>query len=68
MVRQTFKPEFVNRLDDIVIFSPLSMDDLSQIVEFYVDKLEHRLVERRLGLAVTPSARAWLAESGYDPI
>ncbi len=68
MVRQTFKPEFVNRLDDIVIFSPLSMDDLSQIVEFYVDKLEHRLAERRLGLAVTPSARAWLAESGYDPI
>ncbi len=68
MVRQTFKPEFVNRLDDIVIFSPLSMDDLSQIVEFYVDKLEHRLTERRLGLAVTPSARAWLAESGYDPI
>lgn len=68
MVRQTFKPEFVNRLDDIVIFSPLSMDDLSQIVEFYVDKLEHRLAERRLGLAVTPSARAWLAETGYDPI
>ncbi len=68
VVRQTFKPEFVNRLDDIVIFSPLSMDDLSQIVEFYVDKLEHRLAERRLGLAVTPSARAWLAESGYDPI
>lgn len=68
MVRQTFKPEFVNRLDDIVIFSPLSMDDLSQIVELYVDKLEHRLAERRLGLAVTPSARAWLAETGYDPI
>lgn len=68
MVRQTFKPEFVNRLDDIVIFSPLTMDDLSQIVEFYVDKLEQRLSERRLGLAVTPSARAWLAESGYDPI
>jgi ATP-dependent Clp protease ATP-binding subunit ClpB len=68
MVRQAFKPEFVNRLDDIVIFSPLSIDDLSQIVELYVDKMEHRLAERRLGLAVTPSARAWLADRGYDPI
>ncbi len=68
MVRQAFKPEFVNRLDDIVIFSPLSVDDLSQIVELYVDRLEKRLAERRLGLAVTPNARAWLAERGYDPI
>lgn len=68
MVRQAFKPEFVNRLDDIVIFSPLSMDDLGQIVELYVDRLEKRLAERRLGLAVTPNARAWLAERGYDPI
>ncbi len=68
MVRQAFKPEFVNRLDDIVIFSPLSVDDLGQIVELYVDRLEKRLAERRLGLAVTPNARAWLAERGYDPI
>lgn len=68
MVRQAFKPEFVNRLDDIVIFSPLSVDDLSQIVELYVDTMAHRLSERRLGLAVTPSARAWLSERGYDPI
>ncbi|MBX3091691.1 MAG: AAA family ATPase [Cryobacterium sp.] len=68
MVRQTFKPEFVNRLDDIVIFSPLSMEDLGQIVQLYVDRLEARLGERRLGLAVTPNARAWLAERGYDPI
>jgi len=67
-VRQAFKPEFVNRLDDIVIFSPLSVEDLGQIVELYVDRLETRLAERRLGLAVTPSARAWLAERGYDPI
>jgi ATP-dependent Clp protease ATP-binding subunit ClpB len=68
MVRQAFKPEFVNRLDDIVIFSPLSIEDLGQIVELYVDRLETRLAERRLGLAVTPNARAWLAERGYDPI
>ncbi len=68
MVRQAFKPEFVNRLDDIVIFSPLTEEDLGQIVELYVDRLQKRLSERRLDLAVTPSARAWLAERGYDPI
>ena len=68
MVRQAFKPEFVNRLDDIVIFSPLSTDDLAQIVELYIDRLSRRLGERRLELAVTPDARAWLAERGYDPI
>ena len=68
MVRQAFKPEFVNRLDDIVIFSPLSMADLGQIVELYIDRLQKRLAERRLELAVTPNARSWLAERGYDPI
>jgi ATP-dependent Clp protease ATP-binding subunit ClpB len=68
LVRQAFKPEFVNRLDDIVIFSPLSEADLGQIVSLYIDRLEKRLGERRLQLAVTPDARAWLAERGYDPI
>ena len=67
LVRQAFKPEFVNRLDDIVVFSPLSEEDLGQIVSLYIDRLERRLGERRLQLAVTPDARAWLAESGYDP-
>ncbi|HEY4224449.1 MAG TPA: AAA family ATPase [Pseudolysinimonas sp.] len=68
LVRQAFKPEFINRLDDIVIFSPLSEADLGQIVSLYIDRLERRLGERRLQLAVTPDARAWLAERGYDPI
>ena len=68
LVRQAFKPEFVNRLDDIVIFSPLSEEDLSQIVELYIDRLQKRLGDRRLDLAVTPDARTWLAERGYDPI
>jgi ATP-dependent Clp protease ATP-binding subunit ClpB len=67
LVRQAFKPEFVNRLDDIVVFSPLTEDDLGQIVSLYIDRLERRLAERRLQLAVTPDARAWLAERGYDP-
>ena len=68
LVRQAFKPEFVNRLDDIVVFSPLSTDDLSQIVELYIDRLAKRLSDRRLELAVTPDARGWLAERGYDPV
>jgi ATP-dependent Clp protease ATP-binding subunit ClpB len=68
MVRQAFKPEFVNRLDDIVVFSPLSTEDLAEIVELYIDRLTVRLAARRLDLAVTPDARAWLAERGYDPI
>jgi ATP-dependent Clp protease ATP-binding subunit ClpB len=68
LVRQAFKPEFINRLDDIVVFAPLTQDDLGQIVSLYIDRLERRLGERRLQLAVTPSARTWLAERGYDPI
>ena len=68
LVRPAFKPEFVNRLDDIVMFQALSHDDLAQIVELQVDLLQRRLSDRRLTLAVTPDARAWLAERGYDPI
>jgi ATP-dependent Clp protease ATP-binding subunit ClpB len=68
MVRQAFKPEFVNRLDDIVVFSALSQDELGEIVELNIDRLMRRLEERRLELAVTPDARRWLAERGYDPI
>jgi ATP-dependent Clp protease ATP-binding subunit ClpB len=67
-VRQAFKPEFVNRLDDIVVFSALGMTELSEIVELNIDRLARRLSERRLELAVTPDARSWLAERGYDPI
>ncbi|MGQ7312425.1 ATP-dependent Clp protease ATP-binding subunit [Microbacterium arabinogalactanolyticum] len=68
LVRQSFRPEFLNRLDDIVMFSALSQDDLAQIVELSVDALQRRLGDRRLTLAVTPDARSWLAERGYDPV
>jgi ATP-dependent Clp protease ATP-binding subunit ClpB len=68
LVRQAFKPEFVNRLDDIVVFQSLTEEDLGQIVELYIDRLGRRLADRRLQLAVTPEARRWLAERGFDPL
>jgi ATP-dependent Clp protease ATP-binding subunit ClpB len=68
LVRQAFKPEFVNRLDDIVVFQSLTEEDLGQIVELYIDRLSRRLSDRRLELAVTPEARRWLAERGFDPL
>ncbi|MEV8338674.1 AAA family ATPase [Leucobacter sp. NPDC077196] len=67
-VRRAFKPEFINRLDEMVIFHPLSVADLAQIVELSIDRLQLRLADRRLTLAVTPDARSWLASRGYDPI
>ncbi|MEH3089818.1 MAG: AAA family ATPase [Microbacterium arborescens] len=68
LLRQAFRPEFLNRLDDTVMFEALTQDDLAQIVELSVDALQRRLKDRRLALAVTPDARAWLAERGYDPV
>ncbi len=66
-VRTSFKPEFLNRLDDVVIFDPLSLEELGRIVELQVDRLTARLAERRLSLDVTPAAREWLALEGFDP-
>ncbi|MET3636542.1 MULTISPECIES: ATP-dependent Clp protease ATP-binding subunit [Curtobacterium] len=68
LVQQAFRPEFVNRLDDIVVFQALTTEDLGQIVSLYVDRLARRLSDRRLELAVTPAARSWLADRGYDPV
>jgi ATP-dependent Clp protease ATP-binding subunit ClpB len=67
LVQRSFKPEFVNRLDDIVVFTALGEGELAQIVELQIDLLQRRLADRRLTLAVTPDARTWLAERGYDP-
>ncbi|WP_131103363.1 ATP-dependent chaperone ClpB [Ornithinimicrobium sufpigmenti] len=66
-VRQSFKPEFLNRLDEIVIFDPLSPDQLATIVGLQVELLARRLSDRRIGLEVTDEARDWLALRGYDP-
>jgi ATP-dependent Clp protease ATP-binding subunit ClpB len=62
-----FKPEFINRIDEIVRFKPLSRDDLQVIVGIQLGRLRARLAERRLTLVVTPEAEAWLGRAGYDP-
>jgi ATP-dependent Clp protease ATP-binding subunit ClpB len=67
-VRSSFKPEFLNRLDDVVIFDALTKEELGFIVDLNIDKLTQRLEERRLTLGVSPAARLWLAEHGYDPV
>ena len=66
-VRTAFKPEFLNRLDEVVIFDPLSADELTHIVDLQVRELATRLRDRRIGLSVTDAARQWLARTGYDP-
>jgi ATP-dependent Clp protease ATP-binding subunit ClpB len=68
VVRATFKPEFLNRLDDIILFDPLSTEELAEIVDLQVAGLARRLAERRLTLNVTPAAREWLALTGFDPV
>jgi ATP-dependent Clp protease ATP-binding subunit ClpB len=67
-VRTHFKPEFLNRLDDIVVFHALTKRDLALIVDIQLGRLRSRLAERRLMLEVRPAAVEWLGEHGYDPI
>ncbi|WKD33513.1 ATP-dependent chaperone ClpB [Streptomyces xanthophaeus] len=67
VVRASFKPEFLNRLDDLVVFSALTQDELAHIAQLQIGRLARRLADRRLTLDVTPEALAWLAEKGNDP-
>ncbi|MFF9274613.1 ATP-dependent chaperone ClpB [Streptomyces griseosporeus] len=67
VVRASFKPEFLNRLDDLVVFSALTKEELSRIAGLQIDRLARRLAERRLTLEVTDEALAWLATEGMDP-
>lgn len=66
-VRAAFKPEFLNRLDDVVLFDALTLAELGSIVDLQVARLAERLADRRLALEVTPAARDWLAIEGFDP-
>jgi len=67
VVRSAFRPEFLNRLDETVMFDALTRENLGEIVDLLVASLESRLRERRIGLTVTEPARGWLARVGYDP-
>ncbi len=68
VVRSHFKPEFLNRLDEVVVFSSLGSEELSAIVDIQLQSLADRLEGRRLALEVTPAARDWLAIDGFDPV
>lgn len=67
-LKQHFRPEFLNRVDDIVVFPQLSMEEIKQIVDLMVHRLDARLQERSMALELTPAAKQLLAEKGYDPV
>ncbi|MBO0772097.1 MAG: ATP-dependent chaperone ClpB, partial [Actinobacteria bacterium] len=62
------KPEFLNRLDDVILFDALSTEELAEIVDLQIAALARRLAGRRLTMSVTPAAREWLALTGFDPV
>jgi ATP-dependent Clp protease ATP-binding subunit ClpB len=68
IVRQSFKPEFLNRLDEIVLFDALGSEELTQIVALQIHALQKRLTDRRITLDVGEDALEWLAMTGYDPV
>jgi ATP-dependent Clp protease ATP-binding subunit ClpB len=67
-VRAHFRPEFLNRLDDMIVFDRLSREDMSGIVQIQLKRLEKRLAQRKIALELDEGALAWLAEEGYDPV
>jgi ATP-dependent Clp protease ATP-binding subunit ClpB len=68
VVRQAFRPEFLNRLDEVVLFHRLSRSDMTGIVDIQLKRLQALLADRKLELRLDESAKEWLAEAGYDPI
>jgi len=67
VLRQHFRPEFLNRVDEVVVFHSLTQDDLKQIVDIQLERVRRLLAERHLALEVTDEAKAWLAQAGWDP-
>ncbi len=67
-VKKTFRPEFLNRLDDVIVFHELTEEQLRSIVDLLVNDLQKRLAERKLGVELTKKAKSWLAKEGYDPL
>jgi ATP-dependent Clp protease ATP-binding subunit ClpB len=68
MLRQTFKPEFLNRVDDVIIFRPLSHDDIAKIVEIQLRRVERMMADRKLKIELTPAAKQLIVAEGYDPV
>ena len=68
LLKQQFRPEFLNRLDDIIIFTPLTKDEVTKIVDLLVAKLASRLADKQLKLVVTDSAKKYIVDNGYDPV
>ena len=68
VVRHTFKPEFLNRVDEIVLFSNLGLDQIKVIVDIQLALLERRLADRKLSIALTDDAREFIVKHGYDPV
>jgi ATP-dependent Clp protease ATP-binding subunit ClpC len=66
-LKGTFRPEFLNRIDEIITFSPLTVEDMVKIVDLQMKEIEERLSEHGLKVALTETARQWLANEGYDP-
>ncbi len=66
-LKSTFRPEFINRIDEVIIFSPLSIEQMSSIVDLQMKEIRTRLDEHGLNVELTPAAREWLAKAGYDP-
>ena len=67
-LKSTFRPEFLNRIDDIIIFEALSAEQIGRIVDLVVKEVEARLAARRVSVSLTAAAKEWLAKEGYDPV
>ena len=68
LLKATFRPEFLNRLDEVVCYKPLSRENITAIVDLLLGSLEKRLADKQLHLTLTPAAKAYVVEQGYDPL
>lgn len=66
-LRDHFRPEFLNRIDDVVLFKPLSLEEITSIVDLLLDRLNMRLLDRKIIISFTKAAKKWIGEKGYDP-
>ena len=67
-LKQTFRPEFLNRIDEIVVFDALTQEQVRNVVDLMIAEVEERLRERNIAITLTTAAKDWLAEKGYDPV